>query len=65
MPISETTAGERALASRLLDVFKRRDSVDEAAQAVLEHQERVQRRIEAARKEVSRGIRSNEHRFHL
>ena len=63
--MSDTTSGERALAARLLEVFKRHTPIDEAAQIVLEQQERVQRRIEAARKEVSRGIRSTDKRFHL
>lgn len=53
------------LAERLLRLVKGEASVDEAAEGVLEHLDRTERRIATTRLEVKRGIRPREGRFRL
>ena len=65
MAIPEAPSGRKSLAVRLLDIFKGDETLDDAAREVLEHQTQVQYRIDAARREANRGVRSKEGRFHL
>ncbi len=58
-------ASQSALKRRLERLLSPEEPGDDAARAALDHIEKLNRRIEAVREDVHRGIRRKEGRFRL
>jgi hypothetical protein len=65
MAAPSTKADTSALGERLRRIFSRDIPADDAARAAIDRMDEAQRRIEAIKKEVTRGIRRQDGRFHL
>lgn len=61
----DRATGHNSIAARLRRLVSGEATADQSAEAVLEHIEKTERRIAAAREEVRRAVRSREGRFRL